>query len=44
MEQTFLAAVNNGGVVFDLDHLEIDSLKVLPAFPETVEQVSMFGN
>ena len=44
MEQTFLNAVNNGGVVFELDNLGISSLNSLPQFPDTTEQISMFGN
>ena len=44
MEQTFLNAVNKGGVVFELDNLGITSLKNLPQFPDTTEQISMFGN
>lgn len=44
MEQTFLAAVNKGGVVFDLDNLGITTLKSLPQFPDTTEQISLFGN
>ena len=44
MENKFLAAVNAGGVVFDLDNLDISSLRSLPQFPDTTEQISMFGN
>ena len=33
-----------GGKVFDLDNLKIDSIKKLPAFPDTAEEISFFGN
>lgn len=39
-----MAAVNNGGVVFDLDNMNISTLMSLPQFPETIEQLSLFGN
>ena len=39
-----MAAVNKGGVVFDLDNMGIGTLKSLPQFPETIEQLSLFGN
>ena len=44
MEQKFLETVNNGGVNFDLDNCGITSLRSLPQFPETTEQISLFGN
>ena len=44
MEQKFLETVNNGGVNFDLDNCGITSLKNLPQFPDTTEQISLFGN
>ena len=44
VEKAFEDAMAKGGKVFDLDNLEIDSIKKLPAFPDTTEEISFFGN
>lgn len=44
VETAFLDAINKGGKVFDLDNLKITTLKNMHQFPETAEQISLFGN
>ena len=37
VEQAFLKAINKGGQIFELDNLEITTLKNIPQFPDTTE-------
>ena len=44
VERAFLESINKGAKVFDLDNLKVASLKNLPQFPDSTEQISLFGN
>mmetsp|Transcript_21734 Transcript_21734/g.26792 ORF Transcript_21734/g.26792 Transcript_21734/m.26792 type:complete len:142 (+) Transcript_21734:279-704(+) len=44
VEHAFLECCNKGAEIFELDNLDIRSLKSLPHFPDTTEQISFFGN
>lgn len=44
VQKAFDDAIAKGGKIFDLDNLKIDSMKKLPAFPDSAEEISFFGN
>ena len=44
VEQVFEESVAKGGKVFDLDEMGITSLAKIPQFPDTAEEISLWGN